>query len=166
MATRRTTAAHVAVLVACAAGLVHALSSFYWALGGRWLLPTVGDWAVRAVERSPVEAGLLLGGIGVAKTVAALIPVGVEFGRLPRPRFWRALCWIGAAGLVVYGGVNVVVSGAVLAGVVTPDGGFDEAAMVGHALLWDPLFVVWGAALIVWLRLSAESGARRAQRTA
>lgn len=27
-------------------GLAHAAFSFYWALGGRWLLPTDGQWAV------------------------------------------------------------------------------------------------------------------------
>jgi hypothetical protein len=32
--------------------------------------------------------------------------------------------------------------------------------MVGHALLWDPLFLLWGAALVVWLHFSrpARSG--------
>ncbi|MCC2307560.1 DUF3995 domain-containing protein [Cellulomonas chengniuliangii] len=164
MAAPRASAANAAVLVACGAGLVHAASSLYWALGGRWLLPTVGDWAVRAVDRSPVRAGLLLGAIAVVKALAALIPVGVARDRLPGTRFWRAACWVGGAFLVVYGGVNVAVSSAVLLGVVTPDGGYDEQAMVGHALLWDPLFVIWGAALIVWLRLSAAptEGRRRA----
>lgn len=157
MTTRCATAANVAVLVACVAGLVHAAFSLYWALGGRWLLPTVGDWAMRAVERSPVQAGLLLGAIAAVKALAAVIPVGVARGRLPWTRFWRVACWVGGAFLVLYGGVNVVVSSAVLLGIMTQAGGYDQAAMVGHALLWDPLFVIWGAALILWLRLSSGS---------
>jgi len=159
----RASTADAALLVACAAGLLHAASSLYWALGGRWLLPTVGDWAVDAVDRSPVRAGLLLGAIAVVKALAALIPVGVARDQLPWARFWRAACWVGGAFLVVYGGVNVAVSSAVLLGVVTPDGGYDEEAMVGHALLWDPLFMIWGAALIVWLRLSAPPTVGRRQ---
>lgn len=143
------------MLVACAAGLLHAASSFYWALGGRWLLPTVGEWAVDVVERSPVEAGLALGGIGLVKAAAAIVPVGVAYGRVPWPRFWRVVCWISGVFLAVYGAVNVIVSGGVLLGIIRVDGGYDEPAMLGHAFLWDPLFFVWGVSLIVWLRLSA-----------
>lgn len=96
------------------------------------------------VEESPLEAGLLLGVIALAKTAAAVIPVLVDRGRIPWPRFWRGLCWIGGPVLVLYGGLNVVVSVAVLSGLITPDGGYDMAAMVGHAFLWDPLFLIWG----------------------
>jgi len=158
----RATTADIAVLVACAVGLVHAGFSLYWALGGRWLLPTVGAWAVDAVDRSAAEAGLLLGSVAAVKALAALIPVGVARGRVPWPRFWRGLCWVGGSLLLVYGVVNVLVSGAVLLGAVTPDGGYDRDAMIGHALLWDPLFAIWGAALLVWLRLS--SGTARVSR--
>lgn len=45
---------------------------------------------------------------------------------------------------MVYGGLNTLVSGAVLAGIIRPEGGYDAIAMVGHAWLWDPLFFVWG----------------------
>jgi Protein of unknown function (DUF3995) len=149
--------ADAAVLVACAVGLVHAGFSLYWALGGRWLLPTVGTWAVDAVDRSAAQAGLLLGSVAAVKALAAVIPVAVAHDRLPWTRFWRGVCWVGGSFLVVYGGVNVVVSGVVLLGVVTPDGGYDREAMIGHALLWDPLFAIWGAALLVWLRLSSAT---------
>ena len=150
----RESVARAAVGVACGAGLLHAASSLYWALGGSWLLDTVGEWAVELVEESPLEAGLLLGLIALVKATAAIVPVLVDRGRMPWPRFWRGLCWIGGPLLVVYGAVNVVVSVAVLSGLITPDGGYDTAAMVGHAFLWDPLFLVWGAALVTWLRLT------------
>lgn len=159
--TQRSAGARVAVAVACGAGLLHAVASFYWALGGPFLLDTVGESAVALVEDSPLGAGLLLGLIGLVKAVAAVVPVLVDRGRLPWPRFWRGLCWVGGPLLVVYGGLNVVVSGAVLTGLIEPDGGYDTAAMVGHAFLWDPLFLVWGAALVVWLRLSAQRSAAR-----
>lgn len=146
--------ARVAVLVAFTAGMVHAMSSLYWAFGGRWLLPTVGQWAVRAVEDAPIHAGLLLGATGIIKGAAAVIPVGVEWRVVPWAPFWRVVCWVGGVALIAYGGVNVVVSGAVLLGVIRVKGGFDDDAMVGHALLWDPLFVIWGVALVVWLRAS------------
>lgn len=152
---RRAGAARIAVGVACAAGLLHAASSFYWALGGRWLLPTVGEWAVEMAEHSPREAALSLGAIGFVKATAAVVPVLVAAGRFPWARFWRGACWVGGSALALYGGLHVVVSGAVLLGVIRPDGGYNAEAMIGHALLWGPLFLLWGVALIVWLRFSA-----------
>ncbi|TNC17030.1 DUF3995 domain-containing protein [Georgenia sp. 311] len=144
--------------VACAVGLVHAAASAYWAAGGEWLLDTVGQWAVDLRSSQPVAAAWGLAGIALAKAVAALVPVAVERGRLRPARVWRALCWAGGAGLVVYGGVNVVVSNAVL--LTAEPGSYDRAAMVGHAWLWDPLFLLWGAALLasLWLSRSVERG--------
>ncbi|WP_419817378.1 DUF3995 domain-containing protein [Glaciibacter flavus] len=156
----RSVVARIAVTVACVAGLLHAASSLYWAVGGRWLLPTVGAWAVDAAERSPVLAGMALGIIGLLKLSAAIVPVVIAAGRMPSPRFWRAVCWVGAVGIAVYGGVNIAVSGAVLVGVIAVAGGYDEDAMIGHVFIWDPLFFVWGVALIVWLLTSRHAGIR------
>ncbi|PPI23877.1 DUF3995 domain-containing protein [Rathayibacter sp. AY1B5] len=152
--------ARVGLAVACLAGLLHAASSLYWAFGGRFLLPTVGPWAVDAVERSPVGAAVLLGLIGLVKATAATVPVAAASGRIPGVRIWRGVSRVGGVFLILYGGVDVAASGAVLLGIIRPDGGYDESAMTGHALLWDPLFLLWGAALVVWLYFSrpARSG--------
>jgi hypothetical protein len=83
--------------------------------------------------------------------------VAVAYGRLPWRRFWRTVSWVSGSFLILHGGVNVVVSCAVLAGLITPDGGFDRPAMLGHAFLWDPLFALWGAALVASLALSRRS---------
>ena len=107
--------------VALVLGLTHAGFSAYWALGGRCLLRTVGEWAVTLAASDPGRAGLI--------------------------------SWVGAVGLVLYGGANVVVSGAVLAGLIQVDGGDDRAAMIGHVALWDPLFALGGCALLgsLWM---------------
>ncbi|MCC9196714.1 DUF3995 domain-containing protein [Arthrobacter sp. zg-Y820] len=144
------------VWVACAAGAVHAAFSLYWAVGGRWLLATVGAWAVEHATQAPLEAGLVLGAIGTAKLLAAAIPPAVIYGQLPWQRFWRALSWIGGIFLTIYGAANTVTGAAVLAGAIRPAGGYDAAAMVGHAWLWDPLFLVWGAALCLALWFSRK----------
>jgi hypothetical protein len=69
--------------------------------------------------------------------------------------FWhrrlRVVSWAGAVLLILWGGVNTVTGNLVLSGIVEPDGGYDRDGMVGHAWLWDPLFLVWGAALAVGL---------------
>ncbi|MCC3289849.1 DUF3995 domain-containing protein [Arthrobacter sp. zg-Y1110] len=137
---------------ACAAGLLHAGFSLYWALGGRWLLDTVGQWAVSA--EASLRTGLLLGAVAAFKAAAALIPTAAAYGRLPEPRLLRTLSWIGAVVLVLYGGANTVVSNAVLAGLIRPDTGYDRTATIGHAWLWDPLFLLWGLALLGYLVLS------------
>ncbi|UKA75074.1 DUF3995 domain-containing protein [Arthrobacter sp. FW306-07-I] len=110
-----------------------------------------------AVSRGPLQAGLGLGIVAAVKLLAATIPVAVAYGRMPRRRFWRAVSWAGGLLLVVYGGVNIIVSGAVLGGVVRPAGGYDLNAMIGHAWLWDPLFFLWGAALVLSLWFSRRS---------
>lgn len=141
---------------ACAAGTVHAAFSLYWAFGGRWLLSTVGNSAVDYAARAPLEAGLLLGTVGIVKLLAAATPVAVIYGQVPWPRFWRAVCWIGGMFLVLYGAANTAAGAAVLAGVIRPADGYD-AAMIGHSLLWDPLFLIWGAALCLALRFSRRA---------
>lgn len=151
----RSPAPRVLVRVAAVAGLVHAASSLYWALGGTWLLPTVGRWAVRLSEQDPVRAGLALGVIALGKALAAVVPVAVDAGRTARPGLWRGISWAGGCLLVVYGGVNTAVALAVVTGAVHPAGGYDVDAMRGHAYLWDPLFLVWGVCLAVGLRRGA-----------
>lgn len=100
----------------------------YWALGGRWLLATVGQWAVDLATGSPLAAGIVLALVAVAKLSDATIPIGVAYGRVPWPRFWRGVSSTGGLLLVAYGGVNTIVALAVLAGVVRAEGGYDADA--------------------------------------
>jgi len=57
----------------------------------------------------------------------------------------------GAGVLILYGAGNTLVAWAVLSGRITVAGGFDPAAQWGHAVLWDPLFFLWGALLAAGL---------------
>ena len=144
------------VWVAGALGVVHAAASLYWALGGRWLLATVGRWAVDLSVQAPLTADLALGLVALVKLLAAAVPIGVAYGKVGRRRFWRAVSWVGGLLLVVYGGINIVVSAAVLGGLIRPAGGYDLEAMRGHAYLWDPLFFLWGSALVLSLWFSHQ----------
>jgi hypothetical protein len=65
----------------------------------------------------------VLGIVAVGKLLAAAIPVVVAYERMPWQRVWRAVSWAGGLLLVIYGGVNTLVSGAVLGGVIRPAGG-------------------------------------------
>lgn len=133
--------------------------SVYWALGGRWLLNTVGVWAVDLVNRAPLLSAVVLCAVAVAKFVGAGVPLLVEYERMPGRHFWRALEWIGAGVLVMYGAVNVVVGWSVLGGVINSADGYNRSAELGHAALWDPLFLLWGLFLAAGLLYTR--GARR-----
>ncbi|MFD6813611.1 DUF3995 domain-containing protein [Enteractinococcus coprophilus] len=135
-------------------GLVHAFWSYYWAFGGTWMLDTVGQWAVVSQLQQPLQAFLVLLGIGLLKTSAAVIPVAVEYGRLGGRRFWRLVSWVGGIELVLYGGIYAATAWLVLIGVVAPGAAYDGPVMLGHALLWDPLFFFWGLSLVMSLILT------------
>lgn len=145
-----TRAARAPLAVAALAGAVHAAASFYWALGGTWLLETLGERVLSAFRGN--EWLLLI--VGAAKLAGALLPVWLNERGWPGARIWRPACWLGAIGLIVWGGVNAVAANLVLTGAIVPDGGYDRPAMIGHGWLWDPLFLVWGVALAVGLWLS------------
>lgn len=135
--------------VAAGIGTVHAAWSVYWALGGTWMLASVGQWAVQAAADPTPGARLALWGVAVVKLLAAWVPLLAHRGVLPLARLWRALTWAGAAGLVLYGLANIGASTAVLAGWITPEVPVNTEAHLGHAVLWGPLFALWGVALLL-----------------
>ncbi|MGP9724145.1 DUF3995 domain-containing protein [Corynebacterium sp. AOP40-9SA-29] len=143
-----------AFVIAAVVGTVHGLFSIYWGFGGTWLVNTLGHDLVELWQRYAV----LLVPVGVVKVLAALLPLVLVKGSAdPVPRWHRGLryiSWAGAVLLIFWGGVNTVTGNLVLGGVVVPDGGYDRVGMIGHAWLWDPLFLLWGVALGVGLWLS------------
>jgi hypothetical protein len=143
------------LLAACVAGGIHAGFSLYWALGGSWLLGTVGEGAVQLQRTHPWGAAVLLVAVGAVKAAGAALPVLVE--EVPGARFRRLIrfgSWVGGGFMILYGSVFTVMSTAVLAGKITFSGAIDRRGMLGHAVLWDPLFVVWGATLVLGLWLT------------
>jgi hypothetical protein len=149
-------AARAAFTVAAVAGVVHGGFSIYWGFGGAWLVDTLGEDLVEQWEEHPA----VLLPVGVVKILAALLPLLLlrTPGKSGMTGLWhrllRAVSWAGAVLLILWGGVNTVTGNLVLSGIVEPDGGYDHDGMVGHAWLWDPLFLLWGVALAVGLWLS------------
>ncbi|OYN98446.1 hypothetical protein CGZ95_13955 [Enemella evansiae] len=136
--------------IAAVAGVIHGIFSVYWGFGGNWLLETIG---ARLVEAFEGRRWLLLI-VAAVKLGFAVVPFVWARRGWPRHWIWRVGCYgcyLGAVILVLWGGANTVIGQLVLAGVIRPDGGYDRAAMIGHAWLWDPLFVIWGVALLVGL---------------
>lgn len=148
-----------ALVVAAVLGVAHAGFSLYWAAGGTVLLWSLGSGLV---ERFAGREWLLVP-IGVLKVLAAIAPLALDRSGWPARRVTRAVCWLGAVGLMVWGGLNTLVGHVVLSKVIRPDGGFDRPGMIGHAWLWDPLFLCWGVALAVGL-LASRRPPRRCAR--
>lgn len=135
-------------------GTVHGGWSLYWAAGGTALLDTVGAWALELAREGGAGVRIGLAAIGVLKVIAAWFPWFAATGRMRWPRWWRPAAWAGSSVLVLYGAVNAVAAAAVLGGWIEAEGA-DRRGLVGHAYLWDPLFALWGAALLVALVLTA-----------
>ncbi len=125
-------------------GLLHAIPSLYWAVGGSALVGTVGEWAPEWRRDSPGQVTAVLFAV---KVCGALVPLVNHLHPLPAQRLWRVIAWAGSGLLVLYGRANTLVAWLALAGWVGVAGDQDRTALLGHAFLWDPLFALWGVLL-------------------
>ncbi|PWJ26932.1 uncharacterized protein DUF3995 [Branchiibius hedensis] len=149
----------VAFALAAVCGLLHAAVSAYWAAGGTALLATLGETILTAVG----DSTWLLWPVTAVKTLVAVLPL--VFERTGWPPLTRALAWLAGAVLVLWGGINTITGNLVLSGIISPAGGYDRDAMIGHAWLWDPLFLIWGLALLVGLWRTRAAARRTAMIT-
>lgn len=132
--------------------------SLFWALGGTWLLDTVGGEMERYARERSAGALVLITVVVILKVVAGLLALALRPGA--RSRIPRRLLLLsnGAASviLILWGGANVAAGGLVLADVVKPSATTDLHALHWHVFLWDLWFLVWGLALalalIAWRR--------------
>ncbi len=145
--------ARTCFVAAAVFGGLHAASSIYWGLGGDALLDTVGATADQFEGRR-----WMLAVIGGGKAVAAIAPLAL-FLRGDAGRALRGAMWAGAAVLTFWGAANTVTSALLAAGVLPRPESYDRTATLGHALLWDPLFLAWGLALAtgLWASRHRES---------
>ena len=139
-------------VAASALGGIHAGFSIYWAAGGTPLLRSVGTDLVTSFQGRE----WLLAPIGAIKLIAAVTPLALAHGDWPARQVTRSACWLGAWALILWGGLNTVVANLVLTGVIQPQPDFDRPGMIGHAWLWDPLFLAWGAAVAIGLLSSRD----------
>ncbi|XAS77426.1 DUF3995 domain-containing protein [Dermatophilaceae bacterium Sec6.4] len=142
---------------ACVVAVIHALPSFYWAAGGSAFVWTVGSWASDLQRDLPVLTAFTLGVVGILKLAGGVVPLFNAAGRLRAPRVWWWACVAGGVVLVFWGGANTVLGGASLLGAFGAVSPADRHALAGHVLLWDPLFLIWGALLLLGLRAPARS---------
>jgi hypothetical protein len=143
-------------------GLLYAAVSLYWALGGTWLLDTIGGSLEEQARAGTMGVRLAVWAAVALKIIAAVLPL-LALGRLSRPAWHRivwVLAWVESAVLTVYGLVWTAVGLLAQAG-VTHVSTNDPRALAWHAYLWDPWFLVWGLLVAAALLL----GRRRRSQT-
>jgi hypothetical protein len=136
-----------AAWAAFAFGLLYAVVSLYWGLGGSWLLDTVGASLAqpgRSVSAAVVLAVWCAAGLKVIAAVLPLLAVGAGAARVRWRHLIRALACVEAAILTVYGLNLTAVGLLVQAGLIGTPANADHRALAGHAYLWDPWLLVWG----------------------
>lgn len=144
------------------AGGVHTAITLHWALGGQGLLWTMGDAFIAKFS----SMMWVLYPLALVKGVGAFAPLWLQdHAWWPAPRLTRALYWGASGVLLIWGGLNTIVSNLVLFHVIHPADGYDRPVMIGHAWIWDPLFVLWGVGLLLGLRGSRDARASRIART-
>jgi hypothetical protein len=151
---------------ACVAGLAYAAISVYWALGGTWLLDTVGGTLEQQGHAGNPGIILAVWAAAVLKIIGAIVPLaaaGVTPGQATSAwrRQVRVLAWLEAAILTVYG---LVLTGAgllVQSGAIASSASTDHRALAWHPYLWDPWFLVWGMLVTAALVRSRQPRAAR-----
>src|SRR5690242_5949139 len=103
---RSTQALPLAFVVAGPLGCIHAAFSLYWVAGGTVLAWSLGEDLVATFRGRE----WMLAPIGVLKLVAALAPLFLASKGWPGRWVTRSLCWLGAAVLVLWGGLNTLVA--------------------------------------------------------
>jgi hypothetical protein len=137
-------------------GWLYAAIGVYWAVGGRWLLITVGISLSQPGQAGHLAALLAVWGAAAVKAVAALLPL-LAIGVWPRTAngglrgLARVLAWIETAILTGYGLILTASGLLVQVGVIKATAHADRLALKWHAYLWDPWFLIWG--IFVFLAL-------------
>jgi len=153
----------IAAWAAFAFGAAYAAVSAYWGLGGTGLLDTLGGTLGKLAHSASAGALILVWAVAVLKLVAALLPLAaIRLAERSSARQWaRALSWVTAATLTVYGLALTGVGLLVQAGVITAAAHADRRALAWHAFLWDPWFLCWGM-LVTTAMVASRRSARAA----
>lgn len=137
-----------------------AATSFYWALGGRIGVETIGDAITKPALAGDPAIVAFVWTTGALKVVAggvALALVQPWGRRIPR---WALLLagWGASALFLVYGAANLAQDVLIVGGMIPTPVGLGAVAARWHLFLWDPWWLLGGIllALATW-RFSRET---------
>jgi hypothetical protein len=141
--------------VAAAWAFLFAAMSFYWALGGRIGIETIGEAITKPALAGDPMILAIVWITGFLKVVAGVLALALvqPWGR-QAPR-WALLIggWGAGALFLVYGAANLVQDALIVAGLIPTPAGLGAVAARWHLFLWDPWWLLGGVlfALATWL---------------
>lgn len=147
-----------AAWAAMTVGLLYASVSVYWAVGGMWLVDTVGGSLEQQARAGSASITFAVWGAAALKLVSAVLP-SLALRRPPRHawnRKLRLVAWAEAAILTAYGLLLTATGVLVQSGVIHSSASADHRALAWHAYLWDPWFLVWGVLVALALMRSRQ----------
>jgi hypothetical protein len=124
--------------------------SFYWALGGRLGLETLGDFVVSMADDPAFVAFVWLTGflkVALGLVALALIARG-PLAKPPWQRLVRVAAWIIGIALTLYGVSLLFQHALMLVGVVPVSASLGAAALPWHVWLWDPFWLLGGVLFV------------------
>lgn len=129
---------------ACVWAFVFAAMSFYWAAGGTFAVDTLGS-SIQSMEHDPGFIAIVWL-TGILKVIGGLFALTLVRPWAPwLPHVLKLiLAWVGGIGLVLYGGIQFLLEGLVLSGMLHVTGPVDWNGMRWHFWLWDPWWLLGG----------------------
>ncbi|KRG11370.1 hypothetical protein ACA31_00235 [Staphylococcus sp. NAM3COL9] len=137
----------IAIISFLLTGSLHSLATFYWSFGGELGLLTVGNWTISLKQTYDNKFLLILFLLGIFKISSTWIPLILNY---KNNKFINTISYIGATILVIHGGINTISGWLKLLGIIPIE---FKLSLIGQAFVWDPMFLIWGTGLIVFLRL-------------
>lgn len=122
-----------------------ALLSLYWALGGEWLLETIGEAVTEPARSGDPAAVAAVWASVVVKFAAGVAALGLlqRWGQWFPRWFLVGGGWLAAGLLLLYGGASTVQQLLMASGVVEVSATF-EPVLYWHLFLWSPYWLVGG----------------------
>lgn len=156
---RRAGPARLGALSALVVGGLFTAVSVYWAIGGTWLMDTVGGSLERAGRNRGTGILALLWATAALKAAAAVLPLAVAWParRALLAQALRRLVWVEAIVLTGYGLIYTAGGLLVQTGVIDASDGADSRALRWHTYFWDPWFLLWGL-LVLAVLLTTRAG--------
>lgn len=145
MNRRTTLVKNIGLYLFLIAGSLHSLATFYWAFGGNLGLATVGEWTIEFKENYGTKFLIVLLFVGVFKLSATWIPIILNF---KENKLISIIAYIGGTILFIYGSLNTISGWLKLLGVISVN---FKLSIIGQAFIWDPLFLLWGLGLLIFL---------------
>lgn len=126
-------------------GLLFALISFYWSLGGTWLLETIGDAVTQPAQDGDLMMVMAVWLSALVKFAAVVAALGLiqRWGQFFPRWFLVGGGWFAAVLLMLYGGASLIQQALMALGAVEVSEAF-APVLYWHLFLWSPYWLVGG----------------------